>query len=77
MTSEILPFRLRKRAAGQWRSCVRKDNFANAPFTIYTFRHTDGIRHWEAGTRLPVPAELMGDSKIETTMNQVHAAREQ
>ena len=56
---------------------VIKDNFPDDPFTIYTFRHTYGTRHSQAGTELPVLAELMGHSNIQTTMIYVHAARKQ
>jgi len=56
---------------------IIKDNFADDPFTIYTFRHTYGTRHSQAGTELPVLAELMGHSNIQTTMIYVHAARKQ
>jgi integrase len=56
---------------------VIKDHFPNDPFTIYTFRHTYGTRHSQAGTELPVLAELMGHSNIQTTMIYVHAARKQ
>jgi integrase len=51
--------------------------FPQDPFTIYTFRHTYGTRHSQAGTELPVLAELMGHSNIQTTMIYVHAARKQ
>jgi integrase len=53
------------------------DHFADDPFTPYTFRHTYGTRHSQAGTELPVLAELMGHSNIQTTMIYVHAARKQ
>ena len=56
---------------------VIEDNFSDDPFTIYTFRHTYGTRHSQAGTELPVLAELMGHSNIQTTMIYVHAARKQ
>jgi integrase len=56
---------------------IIKDYFPNDPFTIYTFRHTYGTRHSQAGTELPVLAELMGHSNIQTTMIYVHAARKQ
>ena len=56
---------------------VIKDNFPDDPFTIYTFRHTYGTRHSQAGTELPVLAELMGHANIQTTMIYVHAARKQ
>ena len=56
---------------------VIKDCFSDDPFTIYTFRHTYGTRHSQAGTELPVLAELMGHSNIQTTMIYVHAARKQ
>lgn len=56
---------------------VIKDSFSNDPFTIYTFRHTYGTRHSQAGTELPALAELMGHSNIQTTMIYVHAARKQ
>ena len=59
------------------RERVIKDNFPEDPFTIYTFRHTYGTRHSQAGTELPVLAELMGHSNIQTTMLYVHAARKQ
>jgi integrase/recombinase XerD len=52
-------------------------HFADDPFTPYTFRHTYGTRHSQAGTELPVLAELMGHSEIQTTMIYVHAARKQ
>jgi integrase len=55
---------------------IEKD-FPNNPFTIYTFRHTYGTRHSQAGAELPVLAELMGHSNIQTTMIYVHAARKQ
>ena len=51
--------------------------FADDPFTPYTFRHTYGTRHSQAGTELPVLAELMGHAEIQTTMLYVHAARKQ
>jgi integrase len=51
--------------------------FPKDPFTIYTFRHTYGTRHSQAGTELPVLAELMGHSNIQTTMIYVPAARKQ
>jgi integrase len=51
--------------------------FADDPFTPYTFRHTYGTRHSQAGTELPVLAELMGHAEIQTTMIYVHAARKQ
>jgi len=54
---------------------VIEDSFPDDPFTIYTFRHTYGTRHSQAGTELPVLAELMGHSNIQTTMIYVHAAR--
>lgn len=53
------------------------DNFSDDPFTIYTFRHTYGTRHSQAGTELPVLAELMGHANIQKTMIYVHAARKQ
>jgi len=53
------------------------DHLADDPFTPYTFRHTYGTRHSQAGTELPVLAELMGHSNIQTTMIYVHAARKQ
>ena len=56
---------------------VIKDNFANNPFTLYTFRHTYRTRRSQAGTELPVLSELMGHSNIQTTMIYVHAARKQ
>jgi integrase len=56
---------------------VIEKHFPNNPFTIYTFRHTYGTRHSQAGTELPVLAELMGHSNIQTTMIYVHAARKQ
>ena len=56
---------------------VIEKNFPNDPFTIYTFRHTYGTRHSQAGTELPVLAELMGHANIQTTMIYVHAARKQ
>ncbi len=56
---------------------VIEDKFPDAPFTIYTFRHTYGTRHSQAGTELPVLAELMGHANIQTTMIYVHAARKQ
>jgi integrase len=52
-------------------------HFADDPFTPYTFRHTYGTRHSQAGTELPVLAELMGHADIQTTMIYVHAARKQ
>ena len=54
-----------------------KDDFSDDPFTIYTFRPTCGTRDSQAGTELPVLAELMGHSNIQTTMIYVHAARKQ
>jgi integrase len=56
---------------------IIEDNFSDDPFTIYTFRHTYGTRHSQAGTELPVLAELMGHANIQTTMIYVHAARKQ
>ena len=56
---------------------VIEDSFPDDPFTIYTFRHTYGRRHSQAGTDLPVLAELMGHAHIQTTMIYVHAARKQ
>ena len=56
---------------------VVKDNFPIDPFTIYTFRHTYGTRHSQAGTEVPVLAELMDHSNVQTTMIHVHAARKQ
>ena len=56
---------------------IIEDNFPDDPFTIYTFRHTYGTRRSKAGTELPVRAELMGHSSIQTTMIYVHAARKQ
>ena len=53
------------------------DHFADDPFTPYTFRHTYGTRHSQAGTELPVLAEPMGHAEIQTTMIYVHAARKQ
>jgi integrase len=53
---------------------VIEKNFPNDPFTIYTFRHTYGTRHSQAGTELPVLAELMGHSNIQTTMIYVHGS---
>jgi integrase len=41
--------------------------FADDPFTPYTFRHTYGTRHSQAGTELPVLAELMGHAEIQTS----------
>jgi hypothetical protein len=52
-------------------------HFADDPFTPYTLRHTYGTRHSQVGTELPVLAELMGHSEIQTTMIYVHAARKQ
>jgi len=54
-----------------------KDDFSDDPLTIYTLRPTYGTRHSQAGTELPVLAELMGRSNIQTTMIYVHAARKQ
>jgi integrase len=56
---------------------VIEDKFPDDPFTTYTFRHTYGTRHSQAGTELPVLAELMGHANIQTTMIYVHAARKQ
>ena len=56
---------------------VIEKNFPEDPFTIYTFRHTYGTRHSQAGTELPVLAELMGHANIQKTMIYVHAARKQ
>ena len=56
---------------------VIEDNFSDDPFTVYTFKHTYGTRHSQAGTELPVLAELMGHSNVQTTMIYVHAARRQ
>ena len=56
---------------------IIEDNFPDDLFTIYTFRHTYGTKHSQAGTELPVLAELMGHSNIQTTMIYVHAARKQ
>ena len=53
---------------------IIKDNFPDDPFTIYTFRQTYGTRRYEAGTELPVLAELMGRSNVQTTMIYVHAS---
>ena len=50
-------------------------HFTKDPFTVYTFRHTYGTRHAQAGTELPVLAELMGHSSIQTTMIYVHCSR--
>ncbi len=50
-------------------------HFAKDPFTVYTFRHTYGTRHAQAGTELPVLAELMGHSSIQTTMIYVHSSK--
>jgi len=50
-------------------------HFTEDPFTVYTFRHTYGTRHAQAGTELPVLAELMGHSSIQTTMVYVHCSR--
>jgi integrase len=55
---------------------IIKDNFPDDPFTIYTFRHTSGTRHSQAGTELQVLAELMGHSNIQDR-DYVHAARKQ
>ena len=49
-------------------------HFLDDPLTPYTFRHTYGTRHSQAGTEFPVLAELMGHSEIQTTMIYVHAA---
>jgi integrase len=49
--------------------------FADGPFTPYTFRHTYGTGHSQAGTELPVLAELMGHAEIQTTMIYVRAPR--
>jgi integrase len=49
--------------------------FTEDPFTVYTFRHTYGTRHAQAGTELPVLAELMGHSSIQTTMIYVHSSK--
>ena len=38
---------------------VIEKTFPKDPFTIYTFRHTCGTRHSQAGTELPVLAELL------------------
>lgn len=54
---------------------VIKDHFPDDPFTAYTFRHTYGTRHAQAGTELPVLAELMGHAEIQTTMIYVHASK--
>ena len=54
---------------------VIKDCFPDDPFTAYTFRHTYGTRHAQAGTELPVLAELMGHAEIQTTMIYVHASK--
>ena len=56
---------------------IIEDHFPDDPFTVYTFRHTYGTRHSQAGTELPVLAELMGHVNIQTTMIYVHAARKQ
>jgi len=56
---------------------VIEKNFPNDPFTIYTFRHTYGTRYSQEGTELPVLAELMGHSNLQTTMIYVHAASKQ
>jgi integrase len=56
---------------------VIEKNFPNDPCTIYTFSHTYGTRHSQAGTELPVLAEFMGQSNIQTIMIHVHAARKQ
>ena len=56
---------------------VIEKTFPKDPVTIYTFRHTYGTRHSQAGTELPVLAELMGHANIQTTMIYVHAARKQ
>ena len=50
-------------------------HFTEDPFTVYTFRHTYGTRHAQAGTELPVLAELMGHSSIQTTMVYVHCSK--
>jgi integrase len=50
-------------------------HFAGDPFTVYTFRHTYGTMHAQAGTELPVLAELMGHSSIQTTMIYVHSSK--
>jgi hypothetical protein len=57
------------------REKVIKDCFPDDPFTAYTFRHTYATRHAQAGTELPVLAELMGHAKIQTTMIYVHASK--
>ena len=54
---------------------VIKDCFPDDPFTAYTFGHTCGTRHAQAGTELPVLAELMGHAEIQTTMIYVHASK--
>jgi len=43
-------------------------HFADDPCTPYTFRHTHGNRHSQAGMELPVLAEPMGHSEIQTAM---------
>lgn len=50
-------------------------HFKDDPFSVYVFRHTFGTRHAQAGTELPVLAELMGHSSIQTTMIYVHCSR--
>ncbi len=49
-------------------------HFAEDPFTVYTFRHTYGTRHPQAGTELPALAELTGHSSLQTTMIYVHSS---
>jgi len=56
---------------------VIKDDFANDPFTLYTFRQTYGARHSRAGMELPALGELAGHSNSQTTTSYMHAARKQ
>jgi integrase len=51
-------------------------HFADAPFTLYTFRHTFATRLVQSGVELPVIAELLGHSDISTTIRYIHPAQQ-
>jgi hypothetical protein len=63
-----------KLTASAWKSS-RAGGLLRTGRIVYTFRHTYGTRHAQAGTELPVLAELMGHSSIQTTMIYVHCSK--
>ena len=58
-----------------FRNLMNKADIKNLRF--HDFRHTVATRLVEKGTPLPVVKELLGHSKIETTMRYVHTTEEQ